>query len=367
MGGSTGHWSGWNAPFTPLDFEKREWIPHSGWPIDFDELRQYYEAAQNYMALGQDGYGRDSWDDEYGNLPNLNSENLDCRLWQFSSPPINYGVAFRDALESSQNIIVYLNASAIGIDLHKSGSSVDNVIPRSLNGKVGHATAKHYVLACGGIENPRLLLASKSVSSTGVGNDRDLVGRFFTEHLQVECATLAQFDVKQMQDIKRKTSRIGTQIGTVFTPSATQQKIQRIANGGMFISTPSLNTSQDGWKSFMYIRNALTDRSITNSYILIALTAIILLPLASAARYIIDVPKLFYVVLFARYSVALGTFLQIYTMCTVTLVLFKKPDNKHKHAFLACICVATAVSVGFYAYGWTNSVSIGLKQLYGMQ
>ena len=266
MGGSTGHWSGWNAPFTPLDFEKREWIPHSGWPIDFDELRQYYEAAQNYMALGQDGYGRDSWDDEYGNLPNLNSENLDCRLWQFSSPPINYGVAFRDALESSQNIIVYLNASAIGIDLHKSGSSVDNVILRSLNGKVGHATAKHYVLACGGIENPRLLLASKSVSSTGVGNDRDLVGRFFTEHLQVECATLAQFDVKQMQDIKRKTSRIGTQIGTVFTPSATQQKIQRIANGGMFISTPSLNTSQDGWKSFMYIRNALTDRSITNSY-----------------------------------------------------------------------------------------------------
>lgn len=42
--------------------------------------------------------------------------------------------------------------------------------------------AHNYVLAAGGIENPRLLLASRSVQPAGLGNDHDLVGRFFMEH-----------------------------------------------------------------------------------------------------------------------------------------------------------------------------------------
>ena len=47
------------------------------------------------------------------------------------------------------------------------------------------------VLAAGGIENPRLLLASRQGRSVGIGNDRDLVGRFFAEHLHVPVARLA--------------------------------------------------------------------------------------------------------------------------------------------------------------------------------
>jgi choline dehydrogenase-like flavoprotein len=43
-----------------------------------------------------------------------------------------------------------------------------------------------FVLACGAIENARLLLASRSYRSAGLGNDRGLVGRFFMEHPQVD-------------------------------------------------------------------------------------------------------------------------------------------------------------------------------------
>jgi choline dehydrogenase-like flavoprotein len=42
--------------------------------------------------------------------------------------------------------------------------------------------ADHYVLACGGIENARLLLASNRVATAGVGNAHDLVGRFYADH-----------------------------------------------------------------------------------------------------------------------------------------------------------------------------------------
>ena len=43
--------------------------------------------------------------------------------------------------------------------------------------------ARHFIVACGGIENARLLLASDDVATTGVGNVNDLVGRYFMDHL----------------------------------------------------------------------------------------------------------------------------------------------------------------------------------------
>ena len=42
--------------------------------------------------------------------------------------------------------------------------------------------ARHYVLACGGIENARLLLASTGARPHRLGNDHDLVGRYFMDH-----------------------------------------------------------------------------------------------------------------------------------------------------------------------------------------
>jgi choline dehydrogenase-like flavoprotein len=47
-------------------------------------------------------------------------------------------------------------------------------------------TAECYVLAGGGIENARLLLASNGVQEAGVGNVSDTVGRYFMEHLRVQ-------------------------------------------------------------------------------------------------------------------------------------------------------------------------------------
>jgi choline dehydrogenase-like flavoprotein len=44
-------------------------------------------------------------------------------------------------------------------------------------------SAKLFILALGGIDTPRLLLLSNRHQSCGLGNQNDLVGRFFMEHL----------------------------------------------------------------------------------------------------------------------------------------------------------------------------------------
>ena len=35
-----------------IDFEAREWVPDSGWPISREELDPYYQRAQDLVELG---------------------------------------------------------------------------------------------------------------------------------------------------------------------------------------------------------------------------------------------------------------------------------------------------------------------------
>src|SRR5262249_57109114 len=33
FGGSSNHWGGWCRPLDAIDFQVRDWVPHSGWPF----------------------------------------------------------------------------------------------------------------------------------------------------------------------------------------------------------------------------------------------------------------------------------------------------------------------------------------------
>ena len=87
-----------------------------------------------------------------------------------------------------------VHANVTGIRLAANAQSVDHLDVATLNGK--HITVKprQVVLACGGMENARLLLASNDVMAAGVGNQNDLVGRFFADNpIPRDVATLVVF------------------------------------------------------------------------------------------------------------------------------------------------------------------------------
>ena len=61
FGGSTARWAGLCRPFEPMDFEEREWVPNSGWPMTREQLDPYYKRAQKMMRLGPYAYEPDEW------------------------------------------------------------------------------------------------------------------------------------------------------------------------------------------------------------------------------------------------------------------------------------------------------------------
>ncbi len=57
LGGTSYHWEGQCAPLSTIQFEERDWVPHSGWPIKRQQLEPFYVRAHVICELGPFDYG----------------------------------------------------------------------------------------------------------------------------------------------------------------------------------------------------------------------------------------------------------------------------------------------------------------------
>lgn len=182
FGGSVNFWGGYCRPLDALDFEPRDWVPNSGWPISKTDLEPYYHRACEGLMISPFG-------DDLANEPQLRQpvplpESLETHLYHFSAAS-RFGELHRQAILESSSVKLVLGANCTELVLDDAGRRLRAVRVRTLGGRTFEVRAEVFVLAAGGIENPRLMLASDSVRSGGVGNEHDLVGRYFMEHPHV--------------------------------------------------------------------------------------------------------------------------------------------------------------------------------------
>ncbi|MBI1767594.1 MAG: GMC family oxidoreductase [Bacteroidetes bacterium] len=191
FGGTSGHWAGFCSPYDPIDFKKRDWVDYSGWPIQLGDLLPYYEPAGKIVELDSANFELEHWkktDPELAPLP-LDEKVLWNKMWQFS-PPTRFGTRYKDTILKARNIFLYTYANVVNLETDDSVSAVKQVHIRNLAGKEHTVKAKCFVMACCAIQNARMLLASNRQAPKGLGNDHDLVGRFFMDHLEVMTSDL---------------------------------------------------------------------------------------------------------------------------------------------------------------------------------
>jgi choline dehydrogenase-like flavoprotein len=172
FGGSQNGWGGWCTPLLALDLEERDWVEHSGWPISMAQLVPYYERAARICGLHA------SAAQPVPERPVI-GDALTERRYYFTPGRRTAGETFQKPLSEAENISVYLGANVTKLDGDRSMKRVGTVFARTLAGAELAVTARIVVLAAGGVENARLLLAND------LGNESDLVGRFFMEHPHV--------------------------------------------------------------------------------------------------------------------------------------------------------------------------------------
>jgi hypothetical protein len=182
LGGTTNTWGGWCRPLDPIDFRERVWLPHSGWPFDREALSPFYQRAHAICQLGRFDYDPHHFRTASHSLLPEHSHEL-CETI-FHIGPTRFAEQYLDVLRRASNVRLFLHSTAVELQLDPDR---DRVVSLSAAGATTRFTvqASTFVIAAGGIENARLLLASRSEQPSGIGNTHDLVGRFFADHLHV--------------------------------------------------------------------------------------------------------------------------------------------------------------------------------------
>lgn len=188
FGGTTSIWGGRCIPFDPIDFEERPWIPHARWPVGYDEVAAHYPRALEICRAGPSLFrAEDGLPGAQAPLvEGLSSEDVILDRIERFSEPTHFGRAYREQITASKTVTVLVNAIAVEVTASEAGSAVTGVLAKTVTGEAITVAAKTVVVAAGALETARLLLASRSAKARGLGNEKDLVGRFYQSHLEGE-------------------------------------------------------------------------------------------------------------------------------------------------------------------------------------
>jgi len=258
FGGTSYVWGGWCAPLDESDFRKRAWVPHSGWPITRQDLLPYYQRAQGLCQLGRYRYDVPQWPELAGKTLELDPGKLEHRLWQLS-PPTLFGEVYREELRQSGNVTVLLDATATGIRTPESAQSVAEVQLADLTGRRATVRARAFVIACGGIETARLMLASNNVEPKGLANRHDLVGRYFMEHAHPDAGGVLLSGSAESFSAYAEHQLGEERIVLGFGPSERAQERLGILNSSIAVAGPLYSEPGQGWDSLMKLSRAAND------------------------------------------------------------------------------------------------------------
>lgn len=188
FGGTTAIWGGRCVPYDPIDFEARTHVAASGWPVAYDEVARHYPKAMDYCDAGAFEFdARRAFEQPGALVPGLDSGGgvMTDEIERYSLPT-HFGKRYRARLAASLNVSVLGPAQVTRLVRDVDTGRVNAVAGRAGEGGPGfRVEADCVVLATGGIETPRLLLASG-----GIGNRHDNVGRYYTCHVENFIGTL---------------------------------------------------------------------------------------------------------------------------------------------------------------------------------
>ena len=214
VGGSSHTWGGRCAGFDAIDFEVRAWVPNSGWPIGLSDMSPYLERSAPYLGLM---VGTGFSDDRFWTLAgrphprsNPDPHALLPFFWQFSRDGedeylyeyMRFGRRLTIGLAA--NITLIANATALRIIPVESARAVQSVEFTGPDGATRILSAPTVVVCGGGVENARILLASNSVTTNGLGNEHDVVGRYLMDHPR---GTIGTFSVKGSEALQKRFGR----------------------------------------------------------------------------------------------------------------------------------------------------------------
>lgn len=255
FGGTTAIWGGRVAELDPIDLETRAWVPHSGWPITWDELSAYYRPARRRFGIPETPTEAAELAAAGAAPPAFDPQLLALGVWSFDRKFNRFVFAECKDLVGHPRCRIITHATVTEIRLDPEGRTVERLVVNSLAGRRLEVTARDFVLAAGGLENPRLLLASRSVLPMGVGNAYDQVGRYFMEHPHARGGRVLGDGAWPLLKAFGRSHLLGEQeLAGLIKPSAALQAQAQVLNSSLTIAARQPAHAAEAWGMAAYNR-----------------------------------------------------------------------------------------------------------------
>jgi hypothetical protein len=223
LGGTSNLWGGRCVPMDDLDFEPRPTLNQSGWPISAADLAPFLSAACDYLGCGAAVFESP--------IPNLEDVSTDFRvdhLERWSSRP-NLRNTYLRELRQSRDLTLCLLATAVGFKFDHD-NFVRLVELRGPDGAKAEVRARNVVLAAGGLENTRLLLAIQREEPNRFSGPDGPLGRYYMGHLTGSVANIVIHSPLLDQGLDYFNDAQGYCVRRRFWPSPELQRRMGLTN-----------------------------------------------------------------------------------------------------------------------------------------
>lgn len=253
-GGASTIWGGRCIPLDPIDFEKRDWVSLSGWPIAYEHLIPFYERAQDVLDAGAFDYGSEAVPSESGLVDGFVDGAVETDRIERFSLPTNVFAKYRKALMAAPNVRCFLNAACVDLPARGNFGGVSGCMIATPSGERRSIRAGRVVVAAGGLETYRLL-ANSWFDQGGIGNHSDFLGRTYMCHLELSAGTLKLLPKDRPVSHSFEMTRDGIYARRKFTLSPQFQRDYRLLNASIRLHHPGIvdPSHRDGILSLMYL------------------------------------------------------------------------------------------------------------------
>ncbi len=228
-------------PLDPQDLAERSWVPNSGWPLDWSELSRWYRDAVNFLGLSPVGFDLAHWADPQHPAIDLDPAGFTTGIEQMADPRL-FTRKIYDRLARSVNVDVYLGATAGELD-----GTADRAVSLTLDHGVSDRLRVHartFVVACGGMENARILLQARRDAGFGAGTRN--VGAYYVDHHRCITGLLTPSDPNFLKraSLYDLTTRRGAHVMGKIVPTAElRREHQLMHSGSMILPKPNDDTT----------------------------------------------------------------------------------------------------------------------------
>lgn len=303
LGGTSTRWGGRCAMLDDIDFERRDWIDDSGWPLSLDSLLPSYERARSILNLNDD------WSSDEDVLAQLSPQarqqgEADLRpyVWRVPSPyrrksfkalalpasfkGFDFGAVYRQQLARSQSVHVLLNATLVALQSRSEACDIEAVRLASLSGRRATIRARHFVLCCSGVENARILL-NASPELLECANRHDVIGRYLAQHPVASIGTVqtdrdGAMRLQRTYNVFQRPPRVSVAYTTGLALTRAAQQAHRLCNASVTL-TYEANASSS-WAAFKRLKQSATTRTLGSKDVSDGVTVLRKFPMVNLAR-----------------------------------------------------------------------------------